>query len=351
MGAGGSTKNHGNFAALPPPQGKYFPDLVQRLPNLRGKVFVITGCTSGTGLTSAIALARLNARVVMLNRPSERAQQALQKVRAAASQAKSEEKSDVEHIDCDLMDFSSVRAAAATLRERYSEGVDVLCNNAGVMSLGDRQTKDGYDIQMQVNHLSHFLLTSEIFSLLEAAAERTGEARVVNHSSLLRVGKHLQEKYMSTVGEAGLGGDGLSGRNTRYQQTKLANAVFTYAMKDKLDAKGSKVKALVAHPGIARTQLVSTTVKDGAMPAFLMNAFMAMNSMAGDDGACGIMACMCLPDAASGDFWGPGKTGMAKKGPAIKITPTKKDQEWMTADSARQGLWEWSEKAVGQFSI
>jgi NAD(P)-dependent dehydrogenase (short-subunit alcohol dehydrogenase family) len=185
---------------------------------------------------------------------------------------------------------------------------------------------------------------------LETAAERCGEARVVNHSSLLRIGKPLEEKYMSLVDmkTGGLGGDHLNARNDRYQQTKLANAVFTYAMADKLNAKpGCKVKALVAHPGIAKTQLVVGSVKDGAMPQWMISAFMAVKSMAGDDGACGIMSCMCLPEASNGDFWGPGKTGVANKGPAIKFKPAPKDLTCMSSEETKSQLWQWSEKAVG----
>ena len=73
----------------------------------------------------------------------------------------------------------------------------MLCNNAGVMALKDRATADGFDVQMQTNHLSHFLLTKELFSSFGKAVELRGEARIVNHSSVARMGaKELDGKYL-----------------------------------------------------------------------------------------------------------------------------------------------------------
>ena len=134
-----------------------------------GQVVAITGCTTGTGYFAALTFAKCGARVIMLNRKSERAETALSKIREAVPDAK------VEHVDCDLTDFASVKKAAAELQSLCSSGLDVLCNNAGVMALADEATADGFDVQMQTNHLSHFLLTREVFPLLEKAAEKNGE--------------------------------------------------------------------------------------------------------------------------------------------------------------------------------
>ncbi len=104
------------------------------------------------------------------------------------------------------------------------------------MALADSATSDGFDIQMQTNHLSHFLLTRELMPLFERAAEATGEARVVNHSSTARLNpsKELQGRFLEKNG-GNLGGDGSKLQNMmfmgprwlRYNQTKLANAAFT----------------------------------------------------------------------------------------------------------------------------
>merc|ERR1719210_557559 len=131
------------------------------------------------------------------------------------------------------MSFAAVREAAQKLKEDLgSSGLDVLCNNAGIMATKDEATGDGCDTQMQTNHLSHYLLTTEVWPLLERAAELRGEARVVNHSSGARNRggegkKPLDEQYLQKNG-GNLGGDEVGclpfsgARWTRYQQSKLA---------------------------------------------------------------------------------------------------------------------------------
>ena len=163
---------------------KHFEKFVETLPSLTGKVVVITGTTTGTGYVTALTCAKRGASVVLLNRPSERATSSEAELRKFVPDA------TFTSVSCDLTSFASVRAAASELNATFaSSGVDVLCNNAGVMALAENATVDGYDVQMQTNHLSHFLLLKEIFPLLEKAAATHGEARVVHHTSLARYGK------------------------------------------------------------------------------------------------------------------------------------------------------------------
>lgn len=322
-----------------------FPELRARLPDLSGKTVVITGTTSGTGKAAARTVAELGARVLLLNRPSSRAEASLADLQQAAPEA------ELHAVDCDLQSFASVRAAAARVAELCPEGVDVLCNNAGVMALPDQATGDGFDVQMQTNHLSHFLLTRELMPLLERAAEARGEARVVNHSSVARMvpGKVLKAEYLEAKGGQ-LGGDGNAVQNTvmmgprwvRYNQSKLANCAFTAALHHKLQAKGSAVKALVAHPGLANTSLQQTSVKEGGMGAVFTGLMMKL-SQSTEDGALGILSCMCLPEAESGQLWGPGMGVLAMKGPAepAPLEPFYDDEQ------TRSLLWEKSEAAIG----
>ena len=324
---------------------KHFPAFLAGLPSTTDKTVVITGTTSGTGKIAAATVAGLGAKVLVLNRASERSTAAFAELSAAHPDA------DLRSVECDLQSFDSVRAAATTVADLCPEGVDVLANNAGVMALADTATSDGYDVQMQTNHLSHFLLTRELMPLLEIAAEARGESRVANHSSVARMApsKKLQAKYLEANG-GDLGGDGSGIQNMmfngprwqRYNQSKLANAAFTAALHHRLQASGSKVKALVAHPGLANTQLQQTSVKEGGMGNVFTNIMMRF-SQTSEDGAMGLLSCMCLADAASGQFYGPGSGAMSIRGKAEPFDL----ESYYDNTSTRDLLWTKSEEATG----
>ncbi|MCB1180366.1 MAG: SDR family NAD(P)-dependent oxidoreductase, partial [Leptospiraceae bacterium] len=321
----------------------HYDNLVSRIPSLQGKTVAITGTTSGTGYVAARTLASKGASVILLNRKSDRSQKSFEKLKNEFPDV------NITQIECDLQSFTSVRKAAREVQEKFKQGIDVLCNNAGVMALKDEATADGFDVQMQTNHLSHFLLTKELYPLLEKKANEVGEARIVNHSSIARMSpkKKLISKYMEKRG-GNLGGNGSSmffggGRWLRYNQTKLANAAFTAALHDKLQKKGSKVKALVAHPGLAATDLQVTSVKDGGMGGFFTNLLMGMGQSQ-EDGSMGIISCICLPEAKSGEFWGPGKGSMALKGEAKPFTLENYYNNPETIDL----LWNKSNEAIGE---
>ena len=338
----------GNSASYVPPEKKsiIYPTFEIEQGSLDGKTYAVTGCTTGTGLVAAKLFAKKGAkRVFLLNRPSRRAEAALAAVKAVATEG-----CVVTHVDCDLTDFGAVRKAAAQVAaETKSSGLDVLCNNAGVMALKDVATKDGYDIQMQTNHLSHFLLTKELFKALERAAELRGDARIVNHSSLARNGPpgtkltpENCEKYLGKNG-GNLGGDGASmilggARWVRYAYTKLANVCFTLALNDRLG--GSNIKALCAAPGFAATQLQATTARDGGMGS---GTWFMRWSQSPEDGAVPLLRCCLSPDVASGEFYEP--TGIFSGPPVLK------QLERVCLEADRAALWAASEAAVGEWDL
>ncbi len=319
------------------PETKYFNDLVATFPSMKGKTVAITGCTSGMGLVLAQTCARLGARIVMLNRPSPRADQALQKMLEAGA--------DAVLVPCDLSGFAYVRAAGQVLRQRFADtGIDVLCNNAGIMAVPDAATEDGYDVQMQANHLSHFLLTHEIWPLLEKAGHLRGEARVVQHSSGARgkPGRPLHAKYLGPNG-GNLGGDGFPGmgRWVRYQQSKLANLMFAYALDAQASKRpGNKVKSLCAHPGPVDSGLQAKTTMAGGdrwLDRLILGRTLKV-AQSVEDGTCGIAICCCREGVESGDFFGP--QGPQRTGPAEKM-PDERNPE------NERVLWEESLKATG----
>ena len=131
-------------------------------------------------------------------------------------------------------------------------------------------------------------------------------------------------------------------RWTRYSQTKLANAAFTAALHHRLRAAGSKVKALVAHPGWANTELQVTTHREGGMASWTSLLALVV-SQSEEDGTLGILSAAVLPDAKSGEFYGPGMGLMASKGKA-RAYPLEKKYD--NAD-VRALLWDKSCAAIG----
>lgn len=324
----------------------HYPAMKSKLPSMKGKTIAITGTTSGTGKIAAAALAEKGAKLLLLNRASSRSDASYNDLKTRYPDA------EIHQVECDLQSFDSVEAAAKKIIELCPEGLDVLANNAGVMALGDQATDDGFDVQMQTNHLSHFLLTRELMPLLERTAEAKGEARVVNHSSIARFApsKKLQPRFFEKRG-GDLGGDGNGFQNMlmqgprwlRYNQTKLANAAFTAALHHRLEAEGSKVKALVAHPGVANTSLQKTTVKDGGMGSRFTSFFMRLGQSR-EDGTLGLLSCIALPEAESGQFWGPGSGTLAMKGPAKPFGL----ESFYDNPKTREMLWTKSEEAIGK---
>jgi NAD(P)-dependent dehydrogenase (short-subunit alcohol dehydrogenase family) len=320
------------------PEPKWFGSFVEKLPTLEDKTIAITGCTSGTGFILARTSIEKGAKnVILLNRPSERATKAEVELKAHSIQHGSN--TNLETIPCDLQDFASVKAAADMIKAKY-EAIDVLCNNGGVMALEDKATKDGYDIQMQTNHLSHFLLTRELYSLLKRAKELRGEARVVHHSSIARHGGPLKPEYFGKNG-GNLGGNLFTGgRWERYHQTKLANSVFTRALKDRFADSG--IKAVVAAPGFANTNLQATTAQNGGMN----NMLIMKVSQSAEDGTMPLLAACFDPSTENGDFWEPSKMN-AFYGPAKKVAWDKAS----LSEGCRKLLWEKSEIACGKFEV
>lgn len=305
--------------------------------DMSGRIAAVTGTTTGTGFVCARELAKRGATVLLLNRASSRSSSSLAQLREAVPGA------TFEAIVCDLQDFVSVRSAIATIKASR-EQLDVLCNNAGVMALEDFATKDGYDVQMQTNCISHFLLTKELFALLA----KSDDARIVNHSSGARLGPPLEEKYFAKQG-GDLGGNGTAEENSsfsgprwmRYHQTKLGNAVFTYGLKQRLEAAGiTNVKSLLAHPGLAATNLQVTTSETGGMPLDLP---IMQQAQSPEDGALGIIRACMDPAAASGDFFGPKSwSGFPELLPPEELL--------LDAENIRIN-WQGCEAAVGEFSV
>jgi len=216
--------------------------------DLTGKICVITGATSGLGLMTAQGLASAGATVVLAGRDPERLRSAVDAITTATPTAA------VEAVELELDSLASVRSAAAEISGRFPR-VDVLVNNAGVMFTPYQQTKDGFELQLGVNHLGHFELTRRLVPLLLTA----GSARVINLSS-------DGHKIFDIDFDDPNWEQGPYDKFKAYGAAKTANVLFTVA----LDARyrDSDIRSFAVHPGTVATAL-SRYMSKGDMRAMM----------------------------------------------------------------------------------
>ncbi|MCU1498091.1 MAG: dehydrogenase, short-chain alcohol dehydrogenase like [Acidimicrobiales bacterium] len=203
-------------------------------PDLTGKVVVITGANSGIGLETAVALASMGATLVMTARSRPKGEAALALVQARSGST------SVVLGDLDLASFASIRAFAAWFLGAYDR-LDVLVNNAGLIVDTRRETAEGFEEMIGVNHLGHFLLTSLLQDRLVASAP----SRVVVLSS-------VAHRYaFAGLNRADLHSRESFGGMSTYAQSKLANALFAAELARRVEGAGVTVNAV--HPGAIRS--------------------------------------------------------------------------------------------------
>ncbi|EFW98727.1 short chain dehydrogenase reductase [Grosmannia clavigera kw1407] len=190
---------------------------------IRGKTVLITGCSpNGLGSESARAIAAHDPQLLIL---AGRSRAKLEQTEAALKQQSP--RASVRLLELDLASLASVRQAADVVNQ-YSEHIDVLINNAGIMATPFSKTVDGLESQFGTNHIGHFLFTNLILPKILAAGEG---ARIVNVSSL----GHLlgPVRYDDSNFEKGD-----YNRWAAYGQSKTANILFSVALADRLKARG-----------------------------------------------------------------------------------------------------------------
>ena len=337
------------------------------IPSLDGKTVAITGTTTGLGFNLARCAILKNASLVLLlNRKSERSQKSEEDLRKQYI-SDDNSKTVIQSVECDLMSLDSVKKAAEQVNQEVKSygGLDVLCLNAGIMAFDDHRTQDGFDVQMQTNQLSHFLLTSLVYQSIKDAAEVRGEARIVPQSSGAReFPTTLEEKYFQKCDAGTLGGNdawmlsqlvlGRDGPWGRYGQTKLANSTFAMALHTKLTDANSKIKSICCEPGYSVTPLQNTKHFGG--PLASLDFLMPKQSAA--DGCLNAAMASFSPEAKSGDFYAPEK-GFTGKPTKVVAGCVRQKDGWIgstdknTCDPEQQRLvWEACEKALGiEFTV
>ena len=281
-----------------------------RIPSLAGKTIIVTGANSGIGLEAARVFAEKGAHVVFAVRDPKKGRD------AAATVAGSTEVRQL-----DLADLGSVREFA----KGWSGGIHVLVNNAGVMVPPFRHTKDGFELQFGVNHLGHFALTNLLLPHI------TGRVVTVA-SSAHRSGRIDFDDLNWATRRYGAG-------SGAYEQSKLANLLFTLELQRRLEASGSRVIATAAHPGMTATNLMSSSES----PVMTVLAKVAVRLFAQDavTGATPTLFAATEP-MPGGSYAGPGNR-LELSGPPVLVG--RSDAAADVVAAAR--LWDASEELTG----
>lgn len=279
--------------------------------SMQGKTVLITGANSGMGLATTVEMARRGAAVIMACRSRQRGEEALAE---AVRQSGSDK---IRLLLCDLASFASIRAFAEVINAEYPV-LDVLINNAGVMVFRRELTADGYELDLGVNHLGHFLLTMLLLDRLKAAAQ--GRIVVVA-SGAYKIGKlYLDDPTLSrgfTAAKA-------------YGRSKLANILFTRELAERLKGTGVTVNCL--HPGAVGTSIGVSRETGFGQRLMKLVGVLFQTSEQGADTAIYLAAAPELSEV-SGQYYYRRKIK--------ELSPRAKDPE------AAARLWQWSLEQTG----
>lgn len=291
------------------------------MPRQDGRVAVVTGANGGLGEAAVTALAAKGARVVLAARNTEKAQRVAERLRGSGATA------DV--VALDLASLASVRSAAAAIAG-LTDHVDLLICNAGLMAPPEGRTEDGFETQLGVNHLGHWVLTAHLLPWIV----RTPGARVVTVTS-----------------SAAVGGRGLDPANPHmrgsyrpwraYSESKLANRHFAIGLDARFKEAHVDAIALTAHPGLSRSELQVNTAAAGG-GGITGTFFLWLTRRIGmpvEQGVLPILRAATDPQAQGGTMYGPHRTASGH--------PVLVRGSWERDAVAIRTLWEVSARETG----
>jgi NAD(P)-dependent dehydrogenase (short-subunit alcohol dehydrogenase family) len=205
---------------------------------LEGKTVLITGATSGIGKETAVGLANMGARVVLVSRDEERGRSACEEITERSGNR------SIEFFLCDLASFESIRSFCSLFKQERE--LHVLVNNAGVWNFTRRASQNGIESTFATNYLAPFLMTNLLLGILK----KCSPSRIINVSSQLHSGTINFDDIEFRLNYSGM---------KAYSQSKLALILFTRLLAEKLEGTGVTVNAL--HPGFVSTDLA----RDGGL--------------------------------------------------------------------------------------
>lgn len=293
------------------------------IPDLSGKIIVVTGGNSGLGFEAVKAFSEKGATVILASRSVEKGAAAKNEI------IKNDISGKIEVMQLDLMDFASIKYFAEKLKEKYQK-LDVILNNAGIMTTPYFLTKDGLEAQNGTNHFGHFALTGQLMDLIN----KTPNSRIVNVSSIAhKQGKMDFDNFLFE------GGSGYSPLKS-YGRSKLANLLFTYELHRRLENSKINCIAVAAHPGVSNTNLFQYLENKLIFKIFkpLMSPFIQEQNM----GALPAIRAAVDPAVKGADYYGPDGFNEMKGFP-VKVKSNAASHNIKDAKK----LWELSEKITG----
>ncbi len=293
------------------------------VPDLRGRVVVVTGANSGIGFETARVCARERAHTILACRNTGGGEEARERL------ARMERGGSTEVLPLDLGNLESVQGFADDFTRRHDR-LDVLVNNAGVGFIPHTRTVDGFERQFATNHLGHFALTGRLFDRLAS----TSGARVVTVTSFLERGGTMDfDDLMYNLG-------GYATMRA-YRRSKLANLLFTYELHRRVTRAEMDTLSLAAHPGVAATNMGRRLENPWyvRLLALIQGLLIAQSATMG---ALPTLRAATDPQVASGEYYGPGGFHQVRGYPVrVESSPGSRDP-----DTARR-LWVASEELTG----
>lgn len=303
------------------PQDKW---TAANIPDLTGKVVIVTGANSGIGFEATKEFVANGAKTIMACRSIEKAEAALAYIQTEVPDA------TAEIMILDLESLDSVRQFAAEFKAKYDR-LDILVNNAGVMMVPYGTTADGFERQFGINHLGHFALTG---LLIDCLLDTPG-SRVVNVSS----NAHKRTDSLDFDNLMFNNGQDYD-RRVAYNRSKLANLLFTFELQRRLEAINADVIALASHPGTTMTNLASHLLAGWVGKAVEPLAEFILPDQ--EIAALTTLRAATDPQAHGGDYYGPDGRGEIGGYP-VRVQATDAAHNL----AAAQKLWQISEELTG----
>jgi len=300
----------------------WIPELMK---SQKGKTFLITGTTSGTGFEAAKILLSKGAKVVMLNRNPIKSERVIVSYKNELGQH-----IEVSNITLDLGKMTSVKKAVSEILKTVPR-IDALILNAAIAQVPAQViTEDGFESQLATNHYGNFLLQGMLFPLIDKSKGR-----------IVTVGSMGYDLGIKTIKFDDMNWNKAYTGNNAYSQSKLAQIMSVYELQDRLhDAGNSNVKAFACHPGSSRTSLIKTS---GSFMMRLLFGLMKLSPLtqSAEKGAYPELMCATEENIDQKGFYGPtGRSNWVGPVGAHNLKPHAKDK------AVAEQLWNLSEKAT-----